>query len=311
MRSGFIAVDNAYCPNPLEETDLALTQAIVELVRDTVLARLKYRLFNGIAGALPLMVHRPRINGCLAHFRGHLRDLMEALRTSPDNVVLISKAAEEVEKSMAKMEVPIREMGAAQQFIEEWRDPSRTPSPVTDLKSHLRGVIRNWEEKENARFVSKKLKIARGLPLACDEKILDNALHCLLENARSVSNPDESGRFRVALSAKQRRVFPFKTMITIEVTDFGPGISRKKSRYLFIEGFTDRRDLTPTGSSTDSQSKHRGRGLGMARAFLLRAQGDLRLKSRGGNGRGATFAIHFGLMPDQLNDPHAAEKPIS
>ena len=49
----------------------------------------------------------------------------------------------------------------------------------------------------------------------------------------------------------------------------------------------------------------------MARAFLLRAQGDLRLKSRGGNGQGATFAIHFGLMPDQLNDPHAAEKPIS
>ena len=63
-------MDNAYCPNPLEETDLALTQAIVELVRDTVLARLKYRLFNGIAGALPLMVHRPRINGCLAHFEG-------------------------------------------------------------------------------------------------------------------------------------------------------------------------------------------------------------------------------------------------
>ena len=84
--------------------------------------------------------------------RGHLRDLMEALRTSPDNVVLISKAAEEVEKSMAKMEVPIREMGAAQQFIEEWRDPSRTPSPVTDLRSHLRGVIRNSGGKRKRAF---------------------------------------------------------------------------------------------------------------------------------------------------------------
>ncbi len=182
---------------------------------------------------------------------------------------------------------------------------------MTRLREHLEDVIRHWEEQENARFVSKKLKIARDLPLTCDEKILDNALQCLLENARSVSPRDDSGRFKVALSAKQRRVYPFQTMITIEVKDFGPGISRKKSKYVFIEGFTDRRDLKATGAPHDSVSAHRGRGLGMARAFLLRAQGDLRLKSRGGNGEGATFAIHFGLMPDRIHHPDAPENPTA
>ena len=111
--------------------------------------------------------------------------------------------------------------------------------------------------------------------------------------------------------AKQRRVFPFQTMITIEVTDFGPGISRKKSKYLFIEGFTDRRDLKATGAPGNPETAHRGRGLGLARASLLRAQGDLRLKSRGGKEKGATFAIHFGLMPDRIHHPHAPENPTA
>ncbi len=107
---GFIAVDSKYCPKPLEQTDLALTKAIVELVRDTVLARLKNRFFDGIAEALPLMVHRPRINGCLSAFRADLGDLMQALRTSPGDVAAISKAAEDVEKSLTELEYPIREM---------------------------------------------------------------------------------------------------------------------------------------------------------------------------------------------------------
>ncbi len=274
-------MDSKYCPKPLEETDLALTKAIVELVRDTVLARLKNRFFDGIAGALPLMVHRPRINGCLSAFRGDLRDLMQALRTSPGDAPAISKAAEEVEKSLAELEVPIREMGNAQQLIEELRDSRRPTSPVTRLKEHLEDVIRHWEEKENARFVSKKLKISRDLPLACDEKILDNALQCLLENARSVSPRDDSGRFKVALSAKQRRVYPFRTMITIEVKDFGPGISKKKSRYVFIEGFTDRRDLRATGAAHDAESAHRGRGLGMAARVPAASSGRLATEEPG------------------------------
>jgi hypothetical protein len=76
---GFIALDNVYRPNPLEETHLSLTMAIVELVRDTVAARLRYRLFTGMLGALPLMRHGPQVMGNFASFEVALQDLLDNL----------------------------------------------------------------------------------------------------------------------------------------------------------------------------------------------------------------------------------------
>jgi signal transduction histidine kinase len=164
------------------------------------------------------------------------------------------------------------------------------------LKAHLRRVIRNWEETQGACFVDKSIELEDGWSLPCDPVILDNALHCLLENAQSVSRRNEQNQFLVELRASTRDdVRFFRRMVTIEVTDYGPGVAAEKQPFLFIEGYTDRHDLPEPGTPEESRVDHLGLGLGMARAFLLRARGELRLQSPGGQGKGATFAIHFGL----------------
>ena len=288
---GFIAIDNAYRPNPHEEMALALTAAIVELARDEVAARLRYRLWNGMLGALPFLRHGPEIGTKFAGFNQALYDLLPALRgavnKAGDNPKLVA-----ARQAWADLNEAVEKMAKAQEHVKSLELPEK----VGGLKAHLLRVIKDWEETRNAHFVVQRLELEAGLRLDCDTAILDGALRCVLENAASVSRRDAHGRFRVELRAASRADVPgFKAMVTIEVTDDGPGIDPRKEQFLFIDGFTDREDLAGAGSPQERPDAHRGLGLGMARAFLLRSHGELRLQHRGGDGRGATFALHLGI----------------
>jgi signal transduction histidine kinase len=303
---GFIALDNAYRPNPLEDTVLALTMAIVQLFRDTVAARRRYRLFNTMLVAFPLMGHEPAVVGELSSFRLALNKLLNNLEnpSAPDHDVpgLIAK----VRRSFDALEAPIKKLGAAQELIRDSRGPGRDVTQGADLKAHLLEVIRDWEETRAACFRVKAIELEDGFSVPCDRVVLDNAIRCLLENAQSVSARDNQGRFLVELRATTRNDVPrFKRMVTIEVTDHGPGVSAEKQPFLFIHGFTDRHDLPEWGRPEQPRVDHYGLGLGMARASLLQAHGELRLQDPGGDGKGATFAIHLGLDPRP--SPRASE----
>ncbi|MGP0067785.1 MAG: ATP-binding protein, partial [Isosphaeraceae bacterium] len=291
---GFIAIDNAYRPNPLEDTILALTAAIVELARDEVAARLRYRLFNGMVGALPFLRHSPQIKNRFAEFNQALGDLRPDLRNITRPVKGDPNPIAAVRRAWANLEEVVESMAHAQKRIEGFELPDK----VTDLKSHLLDVINEWEATRHASFIVKDVNLEEGLGLDCDVAILDGALRCVLENAESVSRRDDEGRFFVELRATMRRDFPrFEAMVTVEITDYGPGIKAEKEPFLFIDGFTDRRDFLGPISPEETLSDHKGLGLGMARAFLLRSHGELRLQDRGGDDKGATFALHLGKGP--------------
>ena len=306
---GFIALDNAYRPNPLEDTVLALTKAIVQLFRDTVAARRRHRLFNRMHVAFPLIGHDPAIVGELSTFRLALNTLLNKLEdpSAPGHDVpgLIAR----VRGSLDGLEVPIRKLGKVQELIRDSRAPGRDVTPGVGLKALLRDVIRDWEETRAACFLVKAIELEDSLSVPCDRVVLDSAVRCLLENAQSVSARDDQGRFLVELRATTREgVRPFQRMVTIEVSDHGPGVSAEKQPYLFIHGFTDRHDLDlpERGRTEEPRIDHYGLGLGMARASLLQAHGELRLQDPGGDRKGATFAIHLGLNPPP--SPGASEE---
>jgi K+-sensing histidine kinase KdpD len=295
-----IALDNAYRPNPLEDTVITLTMAIVELVRDTAAARLRYRLFTGMLGALPTIRHGHEVGATFYPLRGAIERLLKKLegRSVPDQD--LGNLIAEVRTTMKEHSVPVTNLLKAQNLIKDLLDPSKEPKPVADLKDYLLRVIRNWEQTRGACFLVKTIELPDGLSVPCDQVILDNAVRCLLENAQSVSERDDQGRFIVELRVTTRSdVFKFKRMITIEVTDHGPGISAAKRPFLFVDGFTDRRDLPVRATTRETQVDHFGRGLDMARAFLLRSHGELRLADPGGDGKGATFVIHLGLLEER------------
>jgi GAF domain-containing protein len=304
---GFIALDNAYRPNPLEDTVLPLTLAMVELVRDAVDARLLFLLISGMLGALPFFRHGPNIKDAWDLFFPPCDRLLTALEAGLE----APPGLREVRETLSRLDEPVQHMVDAQNQVQAWRNIGSNLSSISDLKGHLLRLAEGWR----SRFTFEPLSIALddGLELPCDPVILDNALRCLLENAASVTDReqlDAKGRVPVSIKASQRRdVYRFERVVTIEVRDFGPGIPRDKEPFLFIDGFTERDDLVALGAPADEQVGHKGLGLGLARASLLRARGELRLESGGGGGQGATFAIHFGLPGRKTASPRRHEGP--
>jgi hypothetical protein len=288
---GFIALDNCYHPNPLEDTARPLTLAMVELVRDLIDARQQYRLFSGMLGALPPIRHGPEIKNEWDKFGGPLTELLDA--AEKPGVGIASETVAKVKKAREALERPIDAMAAAVVAIEKWRNPTHTHEPVQDLRAYLLRLVNDW--RDVAAF---KLRIdledKYALP-RCDRLILENTMKCLLENARSVSTPGARGRFRVKLTARTLgNIHPFEQVVLITLRDYGPGIPPWKIPFLFMDRYTDRRDVIEAASSDGRKPQHNGLGLGMARAYLLRAHGDLRLEDPGWPGRGATFGIYLG-----------------
>jgi signal transduction histidine kinase len=241
---------------------------------------------------LPLIRHGPKIMNAWRGFKRLIDELMATLdesRTWPAREFLA-----DVRGALAKLEGPVKKMAIAQQQIESWRDPGREPVQIPDLAVYLDRLIADWNAKAN--FVETSISLRGRLALPCDPVILDNTLRLLIENAGSVSPRDRDGRFRIALNAYERDdIYPFAKLVTIEIKDFGPGIHPKNVPFLFIDGYSDRRGLVEYSNPDEPHVRHKGLGLGMARAFLLRASGELLLKDHGWPNRGATFAMHFGL----------------
>ena len=257
---GFIALDNCYYPSLLEVTVKPLTLAIIELVRDLIDARQQYRLFSGMLGALPPIRHGPAIKNEWDKFGGPLTELIDA--AEKPGVGIDPETVEKVKKAREALERPIDAMAAAVMAIEKWRNPTHTHEPVQDLKAYLLRLVEDW--KGAAAF---KLRIdledRYTLP-RCDRLILENTMKCLLENARSVSTPNARGRFRVKLTARRLgNIYPFEQVVLITLRDYGPGIPPWKVPFLFMDGFTDRRDVNETAGPDGRKSQHKGLGLGM------------------------------------------------
>jgi hypothetical protein len=295
---GFIALDNCYrpslhdySPSLHEDTVRPLTLAMVQLVRDLIDARQQYRLFSGMLGALPPIRHGPEIKTEWDKFGDSFSELLDAVEQP--GVGIAPELIANVKQARVALNSRIDAMAEAVMAIENWRNPTHTYEPVCDLKAYLLRLVEDW--KDCAEF---KLKIDLpskcSLP-RCDRLILENTMKCLLENARSVSTTGHGTRFRVKLTARTLgNIHPFEQVALITLRDYGPGIPPWKVPFLFMDGFTDRRDVREVVSIDGQKPQHKGLGLGMARAFLLRAHGELRLEDPGWPGRGATFGVYLG-----------------
>jgi signal transduction histidine kinase len=291
---GFIVLDNYYKPSPLEDSLLALTLAFVELVHDLIDARQRYRLFEGMLLGLPFIRHGFKVQTEWSKLNPLVGELLDALETdrapTPVDPGLVSSGRE----LLAQMDKPVQNLAAALDLIESWRSPYRMITQVKDLRAYLVDLADLWAKEATLDL---KIDLGPGVELPCDELVFKNTMKCLLENAASVS-PRVDGRFHAWLTAKRLGpVYPFAEMIKITLRDSGPGIRPEKVPYIFMDGFTDRRDLAEPESLMGGRPKHQGLGLGMARAYLLRARGELRLEDPGYPGRGALFALYFGLKP--------------
>ena len=170
-----------------------------------------------------------------------------------------------VRRLHAQMDKAIQNLADGLEGMEPWQKPNRLKTPVRDLRAYLLTLADLWSKEADLDL---RIDLGPGVELPCDPLILKNTMKCLLENAKSVSPPGTDGRFRASLTAERLgKVHPFAEMIRITVRDSGPGIPPRKVPYVFMDGFTDRRDMVEPGSVEETGHKHQGLGLGMRGLF--------------------------------------------
>lgn len=169
-----------------------------------------------------------------------------------------------------------RRAGNLMDFVTNFRKLTRLPKPnkqVTKVKDLFAHVIQITE----ANNLNSRIKLVTevnpdGLELYIDQEQIEQALINLLKNAEQALAQQPDGVITLACSLNQRG------MVTIEVTDNGPGIKEDIIDKIFVPYFTTK----PDGS---------GIGLALTRQIMTNHGGFIRAGNR--EEGGASFRLTF------------------
>lgn len=300
---------------PLEQTIMATT-ALLGLVSDILAFRQHKRFERDWVGGLPAFRHDLNLKPVWDVFSRSLGEMFkksemlerQAGTSSADAALIhdLRRLREALSVEREHLQVEVNNVLRVQRALNLERRQI-----IDDLAKYLETLVRRWENQYDKLIpIGVDLDDIRDpvLMLPCDPLVLQESLECLVKNAVSLDIYDR-GLLKLDIKVERARIVhaSFPEVVSILVTDTGPGIDPIARQYVFIDGFSTR--LSDGDSPGNTRRKHRGRGLSVARAQLLRYNGDLQLvdpgptcdKSSPTGQLGATFAIRFGLAPK--NEP--------
>jgi signal transduction histidine kinase len=217
----------------------------------------------------------------VANISHYIKNVLTGLKGS---ITLIESAVEDEEYEILKKATLVmkRSYGRIATLVKDMLSYSkgRDPSPVeTDVNAIVMEIRELMIDSANAKEIELETLLDPTIPIVLiDPEILEGVLLNLLTNGIDAvyewrqANPHVNGKISVSTSYRDG-------MLTIRVSDNGPGVPRKDRSRIFVAFYTTK------GSS--------GTGLGLAVSKKLVEENGGSLVLHSEEGKGTTFELHY------------------
>ncbi|HEX5271063.1 MAG TPA: ATP-binding protein [Gemmataceae bacterium] len=310
---GLVLVDMAYEPGKRVDDTIDATRVVLDLAADILASRHHERRLRGWLGVLPEILHPAggtrNFKALWDDFYSQLNRLLRAVgrdgggapRSEAGQADLLA-AVRATDELLAELKQSISGYLKGQAAARQ-RMNSGGRAVIRDLGGHLARLAAAYEAHDGYKgflHFDLRCEAGNGLDLPCDPDIFRDALHCLVENAVEAARGGRRPGVTVRVEAERRPVSgAFETVLTLRVSDDGPGIAEEIASYLFLSGFSSRPASPPPAGEKHGQ---RGRGLAVARSQLFSCHGDLQFEPppaagarRPGDRLPAVFTMRFGI----------------